>query len=133
MELRTYTGLWNVEKRLYRFYDINLPYPVTLRQIGVLFGFGVPWVFLLAKAGLPFQPPLPYLLYLAPPLLLAWQSNRPVAEGKTLVDYAMSQIMFAISPRTHAALTPIPDRAHRHRVHCSTWRHDNATPGQPTA
>lgn len=121
MELRTYTGLWNTEKRIYRFYDMNLPFPVTARQIGVLLGSAVPWMTTLALIGVPFQPPLPYLLYLAPPALLTWWSNRPVAEGKGLVDYGRSQIAFLLSPRTYAALAPIPDKARPVRVSATTW------------
>lgn len=123
MELRTYTGLWNVEKRIYRFYDVNLPYPVTVKQIGVFLGFGVPWFLLLNLIGVPFQPPLPYLLYLAPPILLTWYSNRPVAEGKSLIDYVRSQVGFLASPRTFAALQPIPEEPKSTRLYGVTWRH----------
>lgn len=122
MQLRTYTGLWNVEKRIYRFYDVNLPFPITVRQIAVFLGFGVPWVVLLSLIGIPFSPPLPYLLYLAPPILLTWWSNRPVAEGKGLVDFGRSQLMFFLSPKTFAALRPIPPEAEATVLRGSAWR-----------
>jgi len=121
MELRTYTGLWATEKKIYRFYDVNLPMPVSARQIGILLGSAIPWIALLAFIGVPFEPPLPYLLYLAPPVLLTWWSNRPVAEGKGLVDFVRSQIMFLASPRTYAALTPIPEQARPVRLTGTTW------------
>lgn len=126
MQLRTYTGLWNVEKRIYRFYDINLPFPITVRQIAVFLGFGIPWVVFLSAIHVPFSPPLPYLLYFAPPILLTWWSNRPVAEGKGLVDYTKSQVLFLLSTKTYAALRPIPAASRPQEVSGTAWRADSA-------
>ena len=32
-KIKSYTGIWNVEKVLYAINDINLPFPVTFTQI----------------------------------------------------------------------------------------------------
>ena len=107
MEMRTYTSLWGIEKRLYRFYDMNLPYPVSIKQIGALFGFGVPWLLLMSIIGIPFAPPFGHLIWLAPPAVFVWFSNRPVAEGKKLFDYLYSQTRFFLGPRVYADLSPM--------------------------
>ena len=35
MELPTYTGIWRIEKRLYKLYDFRLPMPLPVGQIAV--------------------------------------------------------------------------------------------------
>lgn len=105
MQLRTYTGLWNVEKRLYKFYDINLPYPVSVKQIGILIAAFLPWILIMNLFHVPFEAPW-HLLWLAPPVAIAWFANKPVAEGKTLTDFALSQIRFFLSPKKYTDLTP---------------------------
>lgn len=121
MELRTYTGLWNVERRLYKFYDINLPYPVSIRQIGMFFGSVIPWFALMSLLNVPFAPPFGHLIWLFPPALFTWYSNRPVAEGKRLVEFGSSQARYLLSPKTYAALRPVPRPAPT-AVHGATWR-----------
>ena len=32
-KIKSYTGIWNVEKVLYAINDFNLPFPVTFKQI----------------------------------------------------------------------------------------------------
>lgn len=102
MELRTYTRLWSVEKRLYKLYDVSLPFPISVKQVVIFFGFGVPWFFLCQVLGIPFSPPFGFLIYLAPPPLLAYWGNKPVAEGKTLVDFVVSQVTYFFSARVYA-------------------------------
>lgn len=121
MELRTYTGLWNVEKRLYKFYDISLPYPVSVKQIGILIGAAIPWLFLMSTLGVPFAPPFGHILWLAPPVALAWWGNKPVAEGKNLPDYIQSQLSYYLGHRNYTALTPNPKNGTRHTVTVHTW------------
>jgi len=122
MELRTYTGLWKVERRLYKFYDINLPYPVSIRQIGLFLGSIVPWMLLMSFLHVPFAPPFGQLIWLFPPALFTWYANRPVAEGKTLFEYAGSQISFFTKPRVFGDLNPIPKNPAVHYVHGRAWR-----------
>lgn len=105
MDLRTHTSLWRMEKRLYKFYDISLPYPVSIRQIGFFFGTLIPWLFLMNLLGVPFKPPW-NALWLAPPFAAAWAANRPVAEGKTLFAYVWSQITFFFGHREYSHLSP---------------------------
>lgn len=105
MQLRTYTGLWNVEKKLYKFYDINLPYPVSVKQLGIFVTALLPWTFLMNLLHVPFAPPW-HLVWLAPPVLFMIYANRPIAEGKTLTDFVISQVKFFVSPRIYVGFRP---------------------------
>lgn len=107
MQLKTYTGLWHVENRLYKFYDINLPFPIAVKQLVIGVCAFVPWFFLMNFIGIPMKPPFGQLIWLIPPGLLTWWGNRPVAEGKNLIDFLSSQIRYTISSKTYAGLTPM--------------------------
>lgn len=119
MNLRTYTGLWKIERRLYKFYDINLPYPVSIRQLAVFIGVGLPWVTLLALIGFPLETPW-HVVWIAPPVIATVISNRPVAEGKTPFDWLYAQIKYLISPRSFSRLQPVPAQSHV-RLTAGVW------------
>lgn len=125
MQLRTYTSLWNVEKRLYRVYDISLPYPVSLKQIGVLFAAGVPWLLLMAILGVPFGPPFGHVIWIAPPVAAAWFGSKPIAEGKTLTDFLFAQVSFYLGPKFYADLSASggtnPEKPVKRHVHAQVW------------
>jgi len=106
MHLRTHTSLWRVEKRLYKLYDFTLPMPVSVRQIGIFLGFGIPWVLLLKVIGVPFAPPFGHLFWIAPPVLVSWWANKPVAEGKRLGEIVTSQVGYFFQPKKYARLLP---------------------------
>lgn len=107
MQLKTYTGLWNVENRLYKFYDINLPFPIPVKQLGIGIAAFVPWLFLMNLLGISFHPPFGEIIWIAPPALLTWWSNKPVAEGKKLFDFLSSQFIYFFGPKTYSALAPM--------------------------
>ena len=126
MQLRTYTGLWKVEKRLYKFYDIALPYPVSIKQVGVFLAAFIPWVGLMSLLRIPLGSSIGFLLWLGPPLALAWYSNRPIAEGKTLWDYVFSQARFFLGPRVYASLTATHSKPQSYQVSGDWWRADSS-------
>ncbi|MFB4300683.1 TcpE family conjugal transfer membrane protein [Actinomadura sp. NTSP31] len=106
MDLPTYTNIWRIEKRLYKLYDLRLPMPLPLVQIGVFLGVFVPWILLLRFAGIPFKSPW-HVLYVVPPGVLTWLATRPVIEGKRLTELLLSQSRYLAEPRTWCRLTPI--------------------------
>ncbi|MBC6457508.1 TcpE family conjugal transfer membrane protein [Actinomadura sp. HBU206391] len=106
MDLPTYTNIWRIEKRLYKLYDLRLPMPLPLVQIGVFVGVFVPWIMLLKFVGIPFRTPW-HVLYLVPPGVLTWLATRPVIEGKRLTELLLSQSRYLTEPRTWCRLTPI--------------------------
>jgi hypothetical protein len=124
MQLRTYTGLWNVEKRLYKFYDVNLPYPFSLKQLGILFGTAVPWVLLMLLVHMPLTPPFNILWFL-PPIGAMIYANRPVAEGKTIQDFVGSQIRYFAAPRSYSALKADPKDGLVTNIRGKFWRRYN--------
>ncbi|MEV4252734.1 TcpE family conjugal transfer membrane protein, partial [Spirillospora sp. NPDC049652] len=106
MDLPTYTNIWRIEKRLYKLYDLRLPMPLPLVQIGVFAGVFIPWILMLRLVGLPFKTPW-HVIYLVPPWLLTWLATRPVIEGKRLTELLLSHTRFLAEPRTWCRLTPI--------------------------
>ncbi|TDB70875.1 conjugal transfer protein, partial [Actinomadura sp. KC216] len=106
MDLPTYTNIWRIEKRLYKLYDLRLPMPLPLVQIGVFLGVFVPWILMLRFAGIPFESPW-HVLYIVPPGVLTWLATRPVIEGKRLTELLISQTRYLAEPRTWCRLTPI--------------------------
>lgn len=111
MELPTYTGIWRIEKRLYKIYDFRLPMPVPVNQLVAFTGITVPYAVLLAVAGLPLGHTTVWL-YLLPPGALTWLVTRPVLEGKRLSELLGSQLRYVAEPRTWRRLAPYaePDR-----------------------
>ncbi|HXA62550.1 MAG TPA: TcpE family conjugal transfer membrane protein [Streptosporangiaceae bacterium] len=109
MDLPTYTNIWRIEKRLYKLYDLRLPIPLPLVQIGVFLGVFVPWIVLLQLVGIPFGGGWILPLYLVPPAVLTWLGTRPVIEGKRLTELVQSQSRYLGEPRTWCRLTPISE------------------------
>ncbi|RFU40936.1 hypothetical protein DZF91_14505, partial [Actinomadura logoneensis] len=106
MDLPTYTNIWRIEKRLYKLYDLRLPMPLPLVQIGVFAGVFIPWILMLRLVGVPFKTPW-HVLYLVPPGVLTWLATRPVIEGKRLTELLLSHSRYLAEPRTWCRLTPI--------------------------
>ncbi|WP_345458084.1 conjugal transfer protein, partial [Actinoallomurus oryzae] len=106
MDLPTYTNIWRIEKRLYKLYDLRLPMPLPLVQIGVFFGIFVPWIVLLQLLQVPFHTPW-HVVYIVPPGVLTYLATRPVIEGKRLTELMISQIRYLTEAKTWARLTPI--------------------------
>lgn len=105
MEVRTFTSFWSLERKLYSIYDFSLPFPVSLRVLGVFFGTGIPWWSLMFVLQVSFNPPW-YLLWVIPPALLAWLGSKPIFEGKTLFQYLRSRAQYLFENRNYKGLHP---------------------------
>jgi hypothetical protein len=103
VELRTYTSLWQVERRLYRIDDFTLPGAPTYKQIGIFVGFTVPWVVLMSVLHVPFSPPW-NAIWVIPPFAITWAANKPLVESKTLWQLGYSQLRFLLQSRRYARL-----------------------------
>lgn len=121
MELRTHTSLWHIERKMYKLYDFTLPMPISVRQLGIFFGFGLPWVLFLKIVHLPFSSPW-HLVWIAPPVLVAWYANKPVAEGKRLGELISSTVRFWTQPRRFLRLTPAKAKDQTISVWGQTWK-----------
>lgn len=106
MEIRTYTNFWNLERKFYSFFDISLPVPVSLVFAGLLVGTGIPWALLMWLVQMPLTSPW-FLIWIMPPVGLAYLGSKPIFEQKTLFQFLATQIQFLLQDRRYkAALTP---------------------------
>ena len=98
-KIKSYTGIWNVEKVLYAINDFTLPFPVTFTQI-TWFGITEFAVILLGDL-----PPLSliegaFLKYFGIPVALTWFMSQKTFDGKKPYSFLKSQITFALRPKT---------------------------------
>ena len=98
-KIKSYTGIWNVEKVLYAINDFNLPFPVTFTQITwfvitefiiILFG-DLPPLSMVEGA---------FLKYFGIPVALTWFMSQKTFDGKKPYSFLKSQITFALRPKT---------------------------------
>ncbi len=93
MQLRTYTRVLTVERRIYNWYDKKLPINPTWTQIGVFVAVGVPlWLALrLLGVGLTGGGAV---LWVAPPAWAAWAISAVRVEAKSLIAWCRSQVRY---------------------------------------
>lgn len=99
MEIKTYTNIWNEEKKLYSIYEWQLPTPVGFRQIGLFFIGGIIWIPLMFFLGTPIDSSIGFIIWFGPPVALAILGNRPIFEDKTLIQYVQSNIGHMMEPK----------------------------------
>jgi hypothetical protein len=104
MELRTYTGLWNMERRLYRLNDITLPGAPTYKQIGVFVLVAVPWTLAIVTVGISPISPWGLPLWLGPILGITYFANRPLIESKTGIQLFISNARFITESKVYTSL-----------------------------
>lgn len=97
-KIKSYTGIWNVEKVLYAINDFNLPFPVTFTQIAwfvmtefilILFG-DIPPLSMIEGA---------FLKYFGIPVALTWFMSQKTFDGKKPYSFIKSQLCFAVRPK----------------------------------
>ena len=91
-KIKSYTGIWNVEKVLYAINDFNLPFPVTFTQITwfvitefiiILFG-DIPPLSMIEGT---------FLKYFGIPVALTWFMSQKTFDGKKPYSFLKSQII----------------------------------------
>ena len=97
-KIKSYTGIWNVEKVLYSINDFNLPFPVTFSQMG----WFVITEFLIIFFG--DLPPLSmiegaFLKYFGIPVALTWFMSQKTFDGKKPYSFLKSMIAYAVRPK----------------------------------
>lgn len=98
-KIKSYTGIWNVEKVLYSINDFNLPFPVTFTQMA--------WFVIMEFTIILFGnlPPLnmidgAFLKYLGIPVGVTWFMSQKTFDGKKPYGFLKSFITFSIRPKT---------------------------------
>jgi MinD-like ATPase involved in chromosome partitioning or flagellar assembly len=120
VELPTYTNIWKIEKRLYKLYDFRLPMPLPVGQVAAFLAIAIPYMLILATAGMPFSHTWVWL-YVLPPGVLAWLVTRPVLEGKRLPELVVSQLRYLSEPRTWCRMAPLGEKDQMF-VTAKVWR-----------
>lgn len=125
LPMRTYTSLWQLERRLYKWWDWKLPIPISARMALVFFGTSVPWVLLLAVVGFPFNLSGWHIVWWLPPVVVTVAAGRPLAEGKTLNQLVMSRVKYWLRPRRYYRLRPAAKPKNVYS-HAWVWNPDSA-------
>lgn len=110
MEIRTFTSFWNVEKKIYSIYDLQLPVAISIRSVGVFVAVAVPYWVILAIFGVPFNLSL-IIVWLALPTIVAILGNRPIFEGKNLIDYVQSRVKYIFESKKYKGLQPSTEKS----------------------
>ncbi|QVQ51514.1 hypothetical protein J4H86_22385 [Spiractinospora alimapuensis] len=106
MDLPTYTSIWRIEKRLYKLYDFRLPFPVPVVTLGVTVAIFVAWAVLMRLIGVEFAPPVGHIVWIVPPLVLAFLATRTFVEGKRPTELAVSYVRYSSEAAVYCRLAP---------------------------
>ena len=105
-KLKSYTGIWSVEKIIYAINDWTLPFPVTFTQMG--------WFVGAIIAVIMFQdmPPLSMtdnvlLKYIVIPVGVAWFMSQKTFDGKKPYNFLKSFIAYLVRPKVTYAGKPV--------------------------
>lgn len=99
MVVRTYTNMWNEEKKLYTIYDITLPTPIGFKQIGLFFLGAILWMPLMAILHVPITHWLGAVSWFSVPVLLAIFGSKKILDGKSIFEFGSSMIGFFLEPK----------------------------------
>ena len=110
-KIKSYTGIWNVEKVLYAINDFTLPFPVTFTQI-TWFVITEFTVILLGDL-----PPLSFiegafLKYFGIPVALTWFMSQKTFDGKKPYSFVCSVIAYALRPKVTFTGKPVRLKKH---------------------
>lgn len=97
-ELPTYTSVFQLERRLYALYDLELPVPVGLLQAGVFAGTAGMSLLGMRLLGLDLTAGTAWVV-LVPPGFAAWCASRPVVEGRRPHRWLAAQVRHLLEPR----------------------------------
>lgn len=97
-KVKSYTGIWSVEKVLYSINDFNLPFPITFTQMA---WFVLTEFIIILFADLP---PLSmiegaFLKYFGIPVALTWFMSQKTFDGKKPYSFLKSMTAFALRPK----------------------------------
>lgn len=115
-KVKSYTGIWNVEKVLYSINDFNLPFPITFSQMA---WFVLTEFLIILFADLP---PLnliegAFLKYFGIPVALTWFMSQKTFDGKKPYSFLKSMTTFCLRPKVTYAGKAV--RLHRQKFNQS--------------
>ena len=97
-KIKSYTGIWNVEKVIYAINDFQLPFPVTFTQM-TWFVLTLFIIILFGKL-----PPLSmiegaFLKYIGIPVFITWFMSQKTFDGKKPYGFLKSIILYSLRPK----------------------------------
>ncbi len=99
MIAKTYTSIWNEEKKIYAIHELTLPVPVGFKQIGLFVFAAIIWMPIMAVIGVPFMNPFGLFTWFVVPIALAAFGNKQIFEGKSIIQYVSSAVSFMFEPK----------------------------------
>jgi hypothetical protein len=109
MEIRNFTNFWNMERKVYSIYDLQLPAPINLRAAGVFMGTAVPYWTILSLVGVPFNFEI-IIVWLIVPAIMGFIGNKPIFEGKSFIDYLASRFKFIFESKRYKGVEPATEK-----------------------
>lgn len=122
LEIKTYTNVWNTKKYIYSIWDWKLPQPIPLTAVLIFLVAGGAWLPIMLMFGVPFLNPIGLVLYLSVPVLAALLGDKPLFEGKSIIQYASTTFTYLSQPKVWTALRNDKDpRDEKVRLYGSAW------------
>lgn len=123
IEIKTYTNVWNADRKIYRFQDLNLPMPISFKQIGLFFLGAVLWLPIAFFLPISITNSWGFIITFAPPIGLALLGDRPIFGGKTIIEAVISEIRFWFEPKFMKDYEPsdITKESKRYAVSSKVW------------
>jgi hypothetical protein len=122
LELPTYTKLFEIERKLYKIFDLELPRPVGLLEALAFLVtlLGIVIVMSLLGAGITVDNAF---LYVVPPGVVAWLISQQfdVTDAKRPHVWLVAQLRFLLEPR-HLARLEASREPGRWRVEGEYWQ-----------
>ncbi|MBW3561535.1 MAG: conjugal transfer protein [Actinobacteria bacterium] len=97
-ELPTYTSLFQLERRLYALYDLELPVPIGFLQAGVFAGAAGASLLGMRLLGVGLTAETAWIV-LVPPGFAAWWASRPAVDGRRPHRWLAAQLRHLCEPR----------------------------------
>lgn len=105
MEIRTFTNFWNMERKLYSIYDVNLPMPISLKVVGAFLLAGIPWWAMMSMLHIPFGDFV--IIWILPPVALGYIASKPIFQKKTFIEFLISQANYLRQPKRLAGFRSV--------------------------
>lgn len=96
MRVRTYTNMWNEERKLYTIYEWTLPTPVSFKQIALFVVGAIIWMPIMFVLNVPIGTSWGFVLWFAFPVALAIFGNKQFIEHKSIIQYLQSVLGYIL-------------------------------------
>jgi TcpE family len=122
LELPTYTRLFEVERKLYKIFDVELPRPVGMLEALAFLSTGLVIALVMALLGQGISADNAFL-YVVPPGVAAWLASQQfdVTDAKRPHVWALAQLKYLVEPR-HLTRMEANKEPHRMRIEQEFWQ-----------